>query len=55
LIDGDWGLGIVDWGLGIGANPQSPFTSFIFKNLVKNFLLKYFIDLIIYYFSKSHL
>jgi len=21
---GDWGLGIRDWGLGIGPNPQSP-------------------------------
>ena len=26
---GDWGLGIVDWGLGIGPNPQSPIPNHI--------------------------
>jgi len=26
-----WGLGIGDWGLGIGPNPQSPIPNFLLK------------------------
>ena len=37
-------MGIGDWGLGIGPNPQSPLTLFKFYNFLKYFLFIYNIN-----------
>jgi len=36
-------LGIGDWGLGIGPNPQSPIPNFFSR---KNYILKYYFKII---------
>jgi len=38
-----WELGIGDWGLGIGPNPQSPFTNYLINYILfENYNLIYY-------------